>query len=138
MNSTLIGVANHHELLQDRRNEGEEMGEERRGAPGGRIDPLAKASFAAALSPFAWLFVYYLPPVAIAVALSGPVLALIFGYRARRSINVSNKLVRGRGLMRAALILGWIEVVLYALAAVFLLYLFTFGIGDVCQGKCLP
>lgn len=116
------------------------MGEERRSAPlrAGRIDPLAKASFVAALSPFAWLFVYYLPPVAIAIALSGPVLALIFGYRARRRINLSDELVRGRGLMRAALILGWIEVVLYALAAAFLLYLFTFGVGDVCQGKCLP
>lgn len=115
-------------------------GEERRSAPlrTGRIDPLAKASFVAALSLFAWLFVYYLPPVAIAIALSGPVLALIFGYRARRRIILSDELVRGRGLVRAALILGWIEVVLYASAAAFLLYLFTFGVGDVCQGKCLP
>jgi hypothetical protein len=115
-------------------------GEGRRGAPlrTGRIDPLAKASFAAALSPFAWLFVYYLPPVTIAIAVSGPVLALIFGYRARRRITLSDELVRGGGLMRAALILGWIEVVLYASAAAFVLYLFTFGVGDVCQGKCLP
>jgi hypothetical protein len=115
-------------------------GEERRSAPPktGRIDPLAKASFAAALSPFAWLFVYYLPTIAIAIALSGPVLALIFGYRARRRINLSDELVPGRGLMRVGLILGWIEVVLYASAAAFLLYLLTFGVGDVCQGKCLP
>jgi 4-hydroxybenzoate polyprenyltransferase len=115
-------------------------GEERRSTPlgTGRIDPLAKASFAAALSPFAWLFVYYLPPIAIVIALSGPVLALIFGYRARRRITISDELVRGRGLMRAALILGWIEVVLYASAAAFLPYLLTFGVGDVCQGKCLP
>jgi hypothetical protein len=115
-------------------------GEGRRSAPlrTGRIDPLAKASFAAALSPFAWLFVYYLPPVAIAIVVSGPVLALIFGYRARRRITLSDELVRGGGLMRAALILGWIEVVLYASAAAFVLYLFTFGVGDVCQGKCLP
>ena len=114
-------------------------GEERRSAllSTGRIDPLAKASFAAALSPFAWLFVYYLP-VAIAIALSGPVLALIFGYRARRRITMSDELVRGRGLTRAALILGWLEVVLYASAAAFLLYLFMFGVGDVCQGQCLP
>ena len=115
-------------------------GEGRRSAPlrTGRIDPLAKASFAAALSPFAWLFVYYLPPVAIAIVVSGPVLALIFGYRARRRITLSDELVRGGGLMRAALILGWIEVVLYASAAAFVLYLFTFGVGVVCQGKCLP
>jgi len=115
-------------------------GEGRRSAPlrTGRIDRLAKASFAAALSPFAWLFVYYLPPVAIAIVVSGPVLALIFGYRARRRITLSDELVRGGGLMRAALILGWIEVVLYASAAAFVLYLFTFGVGDVCQGKCLP
>jgi 4-hydroxybenzoate polyprenyltransferase len=115
-------------------------GEERRSAPlsTGRIDPLAKASFAAALCPIAWLFVYYQPPVAIAIALSGPVLALIFGYRARRRITMSEELVRGRGLIRAALILGWIEVVLYASAAAFLLYLFTFGVGDACQGQCLP
>jgi hypothetical protein len=118
--------------------EGEGMGEERRSAPASKIDPLAIASFAAALSPVAWLFVYYLPPVAIVVALSGPVLALIFGYRARRSINLSEKPVRGRGLMRVALILGWIEVVLYSSAAAFLLYLFAFGVGDVCQGQCLP
>jgi hypothetical protein len=104
----------------------------------GRIDPLAKASFAAALSPFAWLFVYYLHAIAIAIALSGPVLALILGYRARRRITLSDELVRGRGLVRAALILGWIEVVVYALAAAFVLYLFTFGVGDVCQGMCLP
>jgi|SRR4029453_18221581 hypothetical protein len=121
-----------------RRTRGEGMGEERRSAPAGRIDPLAKASFAAALSPFAWLFVYYLPPVAIAIALAGPVLALIFGYRASRRITLSDELVRGRGLVRAALILGWIEVVLYASAAAFFLYLFTFGVGDVCQGTCLP
>lgn len=115
-------------------------GEERRSAPlrTGRIDPLAKASFAAALSPFAWLFVYFLPPVAIAIALSGPVLALILGYRARRRITMSEERLRGRGLTRAALILGWIEVVLYASAAAFLLYLFMFGVGDVCQGQCLP
>ncbi|SRR6266498_996479 len=115
-------------------------GTERRSAPvrTGGIDPLAKASFAAALSPFAWLFISYLPPVAIAIALSGTVLALILGYRARRRITLSDELVRGRGLVRAALILGWIEVVLYASAAVFLLYLVTFGVGDVCQGKCLP
>ena len=119
---------------------GADEGEERRSAPVGigRIDSLAKASFAAALSPLAWLFVYYLPPVALVIALSGPVLALIFGYRARRRITLSDGLVRGRGLMRAALILGWIEVVLYTSAAAFLLYLFTFGVGDVCQGQCLP
>jgi hypothetical protein len=54
-------------------------GTERRSAPvrTGGIDPLAKASFAAALSPFAWLFVFYLPPVAIAIAFSGTVLGLI-------------------------------------------------------------
>jgi hypothetical protein len=116
------------------------MADERRSAPltAGRIDPLAKASLGAALCPFAWLFVYYLPPIAIAIALSGPVLALVFGYRARRRINLSDELVRGRGLLRAALILGWIEVGIYALAAAFLLYLFTFGLGDFCQGKCLP
>ena len=115
-------------------------GEERRSAPlrTGQIDPLAKASFAAALSPFAWLFVYFLPPVAIAIALCGPVLALIFGYRARRRITMSEEMVRGHGLMRAALILGWIEVVLYAAAAAFLLYPFMFGVGDACQGQCLP
>ena len=115
-------------------------GEEGRSAPPrtGRIDPLAKASFAAALSPFAWLFVYYLPPVAMAIALSGPVLALIFGYRTRRRFTLSDELTRGRRLMRAALILGWIEVVLYASAAAFILYLLTFGVGDVCRAKCLP
>lgn len=116
------------------------MGEERRNARlrAGRIDPLATVSFAAALSPFAWLFVYYLPPVAIAIAVSGPFFALIFGYRARRRINLSDDMVRGRALMQAALILGWIEVVLYALAAAFLLFLFTFGLGDFCRGECLP
>jgi hypothetical protein len=103
-----------------------------------RIDSFAKASFAAALSPFAWLFVYYLPPVAVAIAMSGPFLALIFGYRARRRVNQSDDLLRGRALIRAALILGWIEVVLYALAGAFLVFLFTFGLGDFCRGKCLP
>jgi len=104
----------------------------------GRTDRLAIASFAAALSPFAWSFVYFLPPPAIAVAVSGPVLALILGYQARRRIKLSQGGLRGRALMRAALILGWIEIALYLLAAAFLLFLLTFGVGDLCQGKCLP
>lgn len=104
----------------------------------GRTDRLVIASFAAALSPLAWSFVYFLPPVAIAVAVFGPFLALIVGYQARRRIKLSQGGLRGRALLRAALILGWIEIALYVLAAAFLLFLLTFGVGDPCQGKCLP
>jgi uncharacterized membrane protein len=104
----------------------------------GRTDRLAIVSFAATLSPLAWSFVYFLPPVAIAVAVFGPVLALILGYQARRRIKLSQGLLRNRALLRAALILGWIEIALYVLAAAFVMFLLTFGVGDVCQGKCLP
>jgi hypothetical protein len=61
----------------------------------GRTERLAMASFAATLSPLAWSFVYFLPPVAIAVAVSGPVLALILGYQARRTIKLSQGGLRG-------------------------------------------
>jgi hypothetical protein len=104
----------------------------------GTTERLVIASFAAALSPLAWSFVYFLPPVAIAVAVSGPVLALILGYEARRRIKLSQGGLRGRALLRAALILGWIEIALYVLAAAFVIFLLTFGVSDVCQGQCLP
>jgi ABC-type sugar transport system permease subunit len=102
----------------------------------GRTERLVIASFA--LSPLAWSFVYFLPPVAIAVAVSGPVLALILGYQARRRIKLSQGGLRGRALLRAALILGWIEIALCVLAAAFVIFLLTFGVSDVCQGQCLP
>jgi hypothetical protein len=104
----------------------------------GRTERLAITSFAAALSPLAWVFVYFLPPVAIAVAVSGPVFALILGYQARRRIRLSQGGLRGRALLRAALILGWIEIALYVVAAAFVMFLLTFGVSDVCQGNCLP
>lgn len=102
-----------------------------------RIDSFATASLAAGLSTLvSWLFVFLVPGVSILAAL-GPILAVIFGYQARKRIKLSSHRVRGRALARAGLALGFAELGVYLLF--FLLILFYLRSGALyCNGQCLP
>lgn len=59
-----------------------------------------------------------------ALPLIGAVLALVFGYRARREIANSGE--SGEGLATAGVILGWVGVGLLALVAIVALVAFVF------------
>lgn len=50
----------------------------------------------------------------------GSVLALVFGYRARREIRESNGSQSGDGMATAGIVLGWVGVATFFLAAVLL------------------
>ena len=90
-----------------------------------RIDRFATASFVAALGPLAWLLVYFLPPVAITLAILGAILAPIFGEVGKRRINRSAGRLRGRALARAGIALGVVELAIYVLGPLLLIYNFS-------------
>ncbi len=50
----------------------------------------------------------------------GSILALVFGYRARREIRDSNGSQSGDGMATAGIVLGWVGVVTFFIAAVLL------------------
>ena len=67
--------------------------------------------------------------------LVGPVLALVFGYSARRDIDASGGRQGGRGLAVAGIVLGWVGVALtFLFLAVILVVAFGFGAGTVGEG----
>ncbi len=68
--------------------------------PAPRVSGLAVASLVLGILWFSWI---------------GSVLALIFGYMARREIDASGGLVTGRGLAVAGIVLGWIGIGVLAL-----------------------
>lgn len=47
---------------------------------------------------------------AFCLVLVGPILALVFGYRARREIDGSGGLQTGRGMATAGIVLGWVGI----------------------------
>ena len=101
------------------------------------IDRFATASLAAGLSTLvSWLFVFLVPGISILAAL-GPILALIFGYQARKRIKLSGHRVRGRALARAGIALGFAELGVYLLLFLFILYYLQTG-ALFCNGQCLP
>jgi hypothetical protein len=73
----------------------------------------------------------------------GSILALIFGYRARRQIDESNGAQGGRGLAIAGIVLGWIGVALLVLGGLAVLAIGVLGeeadtqfrqVGESIQG----
>lgn len=48
-----------------------------------------------------------------AICLIGAILALVFGYKARREIDASNGTQTGRGMAVAGIVLGWVWVGLF-------------------------
>lgn len=73
----------------------------------------------------------------------GSILALIFGYRARRQIDESNGAQGGRGLATAGIILGWIGVAMIFLGGLAIVAIGVLGedaetqfneVGDSIQG----
>lgn len=60
----------------------------------------------------------------------GSILALVFGYQARRQIDESNGAQRGRGMAVAGIILGWIGVGIMALVIVALIISSATGSND--------
>jgi hypothetical protein len=66
----------------------------------------------------------------------GSVLALIFGYKARREIDRSNGTQTGRGLATAGVVLGWIGVALITLV-ILVMATVPGGIdSDPSDGRC--
>ena len=59
--------------------------------------------------------------------LVGSILALVFGYIAKREIDASNGMQGGRGLAIAGIVLGWVGVGIWILMGMILL--FVFGIA---------
>lgn len=57
----------------------------------------------------------------------GSILALVFGYKAKRSIERSNGAEEGRGLAIAGIVLGWIGVGVLALLLVFVVIAIATG-----------
>jgi hypothetical protein len=68
--------------------------------------------------------------LALCLVVVGPILALVFGYKARREIDESNGLQTGRGLATAGIVLGWIGVGLAALWIVLIAIGAAFGDGS--------
>lgn len=60
----------------------------------------------------------------------GSILALIFGYTARRQIDASGGWQTGRGLATAGIVLGWIGVATLVLMIVFLIIGVAVGAGS--------
>ena len=71
------------------------------------------------------------------MAALGPILALIFGYQARKRIKWSGDRVRGRALARAGIALGFAELGVYLLFFLLILYYLISG-ALFCDGQCLP
>ena len=81
-------------------------------------------------------FVFLVPGISILAAL-GPILALTFGYQARKRIKLSGRRIRGRALARAGIALGFAELGVYLLFFLFILHYLRMG-ALFCDGQSLP
>ncbi|MBM3659052.1 MAG: DUF4190 domain-containing protein [Actinobacteria bacterium] len=64
---------------------------------------------------------------AFCLALIGPILALVFGYKARRQIDESNGMQTGRGMATAGIVLGWVWIGLFV---AYILLIIAVSIAD--------
>ena len=48
----------------------------------------------------------------------GAILALVFGYKARREIDASGGMQKGRGMAVAGIVLGWVWIVLLVVGVI--------------------
>lgn len=61
----------------------------------------------------------------------GSLLGIIFGHRARKEIRASRGYEGGEGLATAGIVIGWVTLVLFALALIFWIWAFTVIHSDV-------
>jgi hypothetical protein len=66
----------------------------------------------------------------------GSVLALVFGYKARKQIDESNGRESGRGMATAGIVLGWIGVGVAVLAIVIIVLVKVFGNSSPPPSSC--
>lgn len=69
----------------------------------------------------------------IMIPLIGPILALVFGYKARREIEDSAGAQEGAGMAIAGIVLGWVGIafaLLMILAAVLLFAVYSVGVRE--------
>jgi hypothetical protein len=70
------------------------------GAIGGRATPPRQSGLAIASLVLGIVWIYWI----------GSILALVFGYMARREIDQHQGLISGRGMATAGIVLGWIGI----------------------------